>query len=287
MSELVRIAFDTLSFASVLVLLVLGLAVIVSMMGIFNLAQGELVMLGALVVYQVNAWNWPLWTGILFAPIVVGAIGLGLERTVIRRFYARPVAALLGTWALSLVIREAVRAYLGGVTQAVPKPVTGSISIAGADLSIWRLIIIAATAGALLATYLFLTRTRFGLVIRATLDNPLLAGASGVPTARIYSGTFAFGAALSGIAGAFIVPLQSLYPELGLDFLSQSFLAVMVGGTGTFIAPVLGAVLIGVPTGLLPFFLSTVIAEPLVFVVAIVVMRFRPHGLFGHGRGWL
>jgi branched-chain amino acid transport system permease protein len=287
MAELVRISFDTLSFVSVLVLLVLGLAVVVSMMGIFNLAQGEFVLLGGLVVFQIGAWGWPLWTGIVLAPLFVAAVGLVLERTVIRRFYARPVAALLGTWALSLVIREAVRAYLGGVAQAVPKPVTGSITVAGADLSLWRLIIIGATIGALLGVYLFLSRTRFGLVIRATLDNPLLAGSSGVPTARIYAGTFAFGAALSGIAGAFIVPLQALYPELGLDFLSQSFLAVMVGGTGSFIAPVIGATLIGVPMGLLPFFVSAVIAEPLVFLVAIVVMRLKPQGLFGRGHNWL
>ncbi|SDY95236.1 amino acid/amide ABC transporter membrane protein 1, HAAT family (TC 3.A.1.4.-) [Modestobacter sp. DSM 44400] len=282
--RLIASAFDVLSLTSILVLLVLGMGVIVSMMGIFNLAHGELVLLGALTVYLVDRASGLAWLGIIAAPILVGAVGYLLERTVIRRFYARPIAALLGTWALGLVIRELVRVGIGGVSKSVRAPLFGSVNIGGASLSSWRIVIIVATVAVMTLSYLFLVRTSLGLKVRATLDNPILAQASGIATNRVYAGTFAFGAALAGLAGALVVPLQSLYPELGVTFLMRSFLAVMVGGMGSFEAPILGAGLIGVPSGILPVYMSAVFSDMLVFVLAIVLMRLRPAGLFRRGR---
>ncbi len=282
--RLIAFAFDVLSLTSILVLLVLGMGVIVSMMGIFNLAHGELVLLGALTVYLVDSFSGLTWLGIIAAPILVGAVGYLLESTVIRRFYARPIAALLGTWALGLVIRELVRVGTGGVSKSVRAPLFGSVNIGGASLSSWRIVIIVATVAVMILSYLFLVRTSLGLRVRATLDNPTLAQASGIATNRVYAGTFAFGAALAGLAGALVVPLQSLYPELGVTFLMRSFLAVMVGGMGSFEAPILGAALIGVPSGILPVYMSAVFSDMLVFVLAIVLMRLRPAGLFRRGR---
>lgn len=282
--ELVRTTFDVLSLTSILVLLVLGMGVIVSMMGIFNLAHGELVLLGALTVYLADQAGISTWFGILAAPLIVGAVGLLLERTVIQRFYARPVAALLGTWALGLIIREFVRLGIGGVSKSVRAPLFGTMSIGGASLSLWRVFIVAVTVVVVVAAYVLLRRTSVGLRVRATLDNPALAKASGIRTRRVYAGTFAFGAALAGLAGALVVPLQSIYPELGVTFLMRSFLAVMIGGMGSFESPIVGAALIGVPSGFLPFHISAVFSDVLVFALAITLMRFRPEGLIGGGR---
>jgi branched-chain amino acid transport system permease protein len=220
----------------------------------------------------------------LAAPIVLGAIGLVLERTVIRRFYAAPIVAMLGTYALGLVIRETVRGLIGGLYLSIPEPVVGSYVVGGVQLSKWRLMIIIITALVMTVSYLSLTRTAFGLRVRASLENPALARASGISTDTIYAVTFAFGAALAGLAGALVVPIFSLFADLGIRFLIQGFLAVMLGGVGTFEGPVAGAGLIGTLSAALPWAVSPVLADVLVFVIAIVIVKLRPGGLINARR---
>ena len=221
---------------------------------------------------------------VLAAPFVLGAIGLVLERTVIRRFYAAPIVAMLGTYALGLVIRETVRGLIGGLYLSIPEPVVGSYVVGGVQLSKWRLMIIVITALVMTASYLLLTRTAFGLRVRAALENPALARASGISTDTIYAATFAFGAALAGLAGALVVPIFSLFADLGIRFLIQGFLAVMLGGVGTFEGPVAGAGVIGTLSAALPWAVSPVLADVLVFVIAIVIVKLRPGGLINARR---
>ena len=245
MDNLFVALFEILSFGAIVVLVVLGLGIIASMMGIFNFAQGEFVLLGAYVTYIVHSAGLPVWLGMLAAPFVVGALGLVLERTIVRRFYAAPIVAMLGTYALGLIIREIVRGLIGGLYLSVPEPIGGSVNIGTMHFSAWRLVIIVITALVMIGSYLLLARTAFGLRIRASLENPALARASGISTNAIYGATFAFGAALAGLAGALIVPVFSLFADLGLRFLIQGFVAVMVGGVGSFAGPVAGAGVIG------------------------------------------
>jgi branched-subunit amino acid ABC-type transport system permease component len=275
----IRTIFDVASATSVLVLLVLGMAVIVGMMRVFNLCQGELVLLGAIVAYLAHSWFGSVTLGILLAPVAVGAFGAGLERTVVRRFYANPAGALLATFAVGFLIRAIVLARMSTQAAPVPAPIGGTIAIGAAHVEAWRLVIMLVVIAAVAATYLAFTRTTLGLHVRATLDNDELAAASGISTAAMYTGTYAFGAALAGLAGAMIVPLQTLYPNLGLDHLIPMFIAVMVGGLGTLQGPLLGAVAIGIPTALLPTWVSAVFGQVLVIFVAIAFMRLRPAGL--------
>lgn len=277
--EVVRIIFDTLSVMAILVLLVLGMAVIVGMMRIFNLCQGELVMLGAVVAYLASVWFDSVVLGLILAPLVVGAFGSVLERLVIRRFYGSPAGALLATFALGFVIREVVRAMMTAQGAPVPAPLAGSFELLGASLSLWRLVIIVVTALLVVGAYLGLARSSVGLRVRATLDNRELAEATGISTSRMYAGTYAVGAGLAGLAGAMIVPGRILYPDIGLDNLIPMFIAVMVGGLGTIVGPLLGAVAIGVPFGLMPALINPVFAQVVVILGAIVFMRFRPAGL--------
>jgi branched-chain amino acid transport system permease protein len=284
MANLVVAVFEILSFGAIVVLVVLGLGVIASMMGIFNFAQGEFVLLGAYVTYLAYSLGLPVWLGMVAAPFVVGALGFVLERLIVRRFYAAPIVAMLGTYALGLIIREVVRTLIGGLYRSVPEPIAGSLDVGTMHFSSWRLAIVIITALVMVGSYLLLAHTTFGLRIRASLENPSLARASGISTSAIYGATFAFGAALAGLAGALIVPVFSLFADLGIRFLIQGFVAVMVGGVGSFAGPVAGAGVIGTLSAALPWVISPVVADVLVFVLAIAFIKFRPQGLMS-GKG--
>jgi branched-chain amino acid transport system permease protein len=279
MESVVAAIFEILSFGAIIVLVVLGLGIIASMMGIFNFAHGEFVLLGAYTVYLFQIWGLPISLGMVAAPLIVGALGFIVERTIIRRFYAAPIVAMLGTYALAVIIRESVRGLIGGLYHAVPEPLIGSIDVAGVHLSRWRVAIIVITILVMIGSQLLLKRTSFGLRVRAALENPALARASGISTNAIYAVTFAFGAALAGLAGALVVPVFSLFADLGVRFLIQGFLAVMLGGVGTFEGPVAGAGVVGVVSAALPWAVAPVLADVLVFVLAIVFIKFRPGGL--------
>jgi branched-chain amino acid transport system permease protein len=278
--ETAQTAFDILSLTSILVILVLGLGVIVGLMGVFNFAHGEMVLVGALVPYLIVQAGGSVWIGMLLAPFALAALGLFVERLVIRRLYDQPLTVLLVTWGLALSIREIVRTVLGTSARSVPYPLSGRLRIGGVILPEWRLVIVGCGIALVLGTYLALTRTAIGLRVRATLDDPDLARASGISPGRIYSFTFAFGAALAGLAGALLVPLTSLYAELGVNYLIRSFFAVMVGGIGSFGGSVAGAGFIGGTSGTLPLVMPNVLADVLVFVIAIVVLRLRPQGIW-------
>jgi branched-chain amino acid transport system permease protein len=280
----IKLVFDILAFTSVMVLIVLGLGVIASMMGIFNFAHGEFVLLGAYTVYLFHNHGLPVWSGIVAAPFVLASAGFVLERTIIRRFYANPIIAMLGTFAIGLVIREIVRGLLGGHYQTIPEPVSGFFSVSGIDFSIWRSVIIVTTLVVILFSWLFLARTSLGLQIRGVLENPMLARTCGISTAQLYALTFAFGSALAGLAGALIVPLYALSADIGIRFLVQAFLSVMLGGVGTFEGPVLGASVVGAMAAGLPWLVIPVLADPLVFVIALVIVKFRPQGFIGERR---
>jgi branched-chain amino acid transport system permease protein len=280
----VKLAFDLLAFISVMVLIVLGLGIIASMMGIFNFAHGEFVLLGAYTVYVFESSGLSAWAGIVAAPVVLALIGLLLERFVIRRFYAAPIIAMLGTYAIGLVIREIVRGLLGGHYKSISEPLPGVITLFGIDFSAWRTFIVLITICIIAATWLFLSRSSIGLQVRGSLENPNLARACGISTSKLYAFTFAFGAALAGLAGALIVPLYQLSADIGTRFLVQAFLSVMLGGVGTFEGPVLGAAAVGGMAAGLPWVVIPVLADPLVFVIALVIVKFRPQGFITQGR---
>ncbi|MBV9758079.1 MAG: branched-chain amino acid ABC transporter permease [Alphaproteobacteria bacterium] len=284
METAVNAVFEILSFSAIMVLIVVGLGVVASMMGIFNFAHGEFVLLGAYSTYLLHQHGLPVWLAMALAPLIVGLIGLAVERGVIRWFYARPLVAMLGTYALGVVIRETVRGLIGGLYLNVPAPVQGGFVVGGIAFAKWRVAIIVITVVVMLGSLLLLTRTTFGLRVRASLENPSLARVSGISTGTIYALTFTFGVALAGLAGALVVPIFSLFADLGLRFLIQGFLAVMLGGVGTLLGPILGAGAIGSLSAALPWVVTPVLADVLVFAIAIVAMKILPGGFLGGRR---
>ena len=284
MQSIVPFFFDVLAYSSIFVLVVLGLGVIASMMGIFNFAHGEFVLLGGYTVYVFQSNGMPVWAGMLAAPIVVGLIGLCLERVVIRRFYATPIVAMLGTYAIGLALRESVRSLLGGQFYSVTAPLVGSFTFGDISVSRWRTAVILITFAVMMGCYYLLTRTRLGLQVRAALENPALARASGISTSRVYAATFAFGTALAGLAGGLMVPIYAVSADMGVPFLIKSFLAVMLGGMGGFEGAIAGAALVGAGSAALPWVIKPVVADVLVFVIAIAIVKFRPEGLLSKWR---
>ena len=191
---------------------------------------------------------------------------------------------MLGTFAIGLVIREVVRGLLGGHYKSIEEPLAGAVTVGGLEFSIWRAVIIVTTLVVIGASWAFLTRTSMGLRIRGSLENPMLARACGISTARLYALTFAFGSALAGLAGALIVPLYQLSADIGIRFLVQAFLSVMLGGVGTFVGPVLGASVVGGMASGLPWIVPPVFADPFVFLIALAIVKFRPQGFIAQGR---
>jgi len=283
-TAVVPFLFDVIAYGAIFVLVVLGLGIIASMMGIFNFAHGEFVLLGAYTVYLLEQRSVPAWIAMICAPIAVGIFGLLLERAVIRRFYAAPVAAMLGTYAIGLALREGVRGLLGGQFYWVKAPLAGSFTLGDVSVSAWRTAVIVITVLTMVGCWLLLTRTKFGLQVRAALENPALARASGISTSRVYALTFALGAALAGLAGGLMAPIYSISADMGVPFLIKSFLAVMLGGGGGFEGAMAGAAFVGGTSAALPWFIKPVVADVVVFVVAIAIMKVRPQGLLSSGR---
>jgi urea transport system permease protein len=269
-----------LTLASVLALVAIGLAVIFGLMGVINLAHGEMFILGAYTVVAMHGVTGSVWWGVLAAPVVVGVIGWIIERTVIRLLYKRPLDTLVATWGLSILIREGLKIIFGGGSRNLPIPITGRISLGATSYPGYRVFLMFVAALLMVLVLWTFQRTEFGLKVKAVIQGREMAQSMGIDAGRLDQVVFALGAALAGFAGAVMTPLITLNPEVGLFFLARSFLVVIVGGVGSLLGTVMGALIIGPGEALLSFFTKPVIAQIVLFLLAIVVIRVRPTGLF-------
>jgi urea transport system permease protein len=270
-----------LSTAGILILVALGLAITFGLLGVINLAHGELFMLGAYTAVIVTDAGGSAWLGMALAPLAVGALGLVMERGVIKRLYVRPFDTLLATFAIGIILRETMTLWRGGRFERVPNPIQRQVEILGARYSMYRLFLMALGVLVLVGAALVLYRSRLGRNTRAAIEDREIAAAMGVDVRVTDSAMFALGAGLAGLAGAAISPLVSVEPNMGLPILASSFFVVILGGTGSLLGVAAGAALIGGGQALISWFADPVIAQILVFLLVIVVIRIRPRGLFG------
>lgn len=271
---------NTISFSMILILGALGLSVIFGLMGVINMAHGELFMLGAYAVVITQRNGGPVWLGIGLAPIFVGIIGLLIER-IVRKFYTRPLITLPVTWGLSIVIRQLIKLLVGVGNQTLSNPYSGTVNILGIPYPQYRITILLVTAIVFVFLLVIFQKTTFGLKCRAIIQNREMASSVGINVIRVDQWTFALGAALAGFAGAIMAPLVTIQPEMGQGFLAQSFLVVILGGVGNLFGTIGGALLVSGTRFLLSYFMRLTLAQIFVFVTAIMVMRLRPKGLFG------
>jgi urea ABC transporter permease protein UrtB len=268
---------------AILFLVSLGLVITFGLMGIINLAHGEFFMLGAYTVVVGTELGMPLVAMLVVTPFIVGAFGFALERTIIRRLYTRPLDTLLATWGLSLVIRQVVTIVLGAQQRGSDALFSGTVSILGVEYPMYRVFIMAMAVLVGAAYFFVIYRSDFGVKLRSVIENRDMATALGVDSRRVDALTFAGGAGVAALAGAIVSPLGTVNPNMGLPWLIDSFLVVIVGGESP-IGPVVGAVFVGGAESTLAFFIQPVTASMLVLVVAIVALRFRPQGLAGGRR---
>ena len=272
---------DASSYILVLVLIALGLMIVFGMMGVINMAHGELFMIGAYVMVLAQSHGIPFWIGVLIAPIVVGALGFLIEFLLIRHIYHRPLDTILATWGLSIALKQAIVLLFGPESQSVVAPISSSISFGDFSYPVYRLVIMALSAAIIGSTFWLFLKTDFGLMARAVIARPETASTLGINTRKMYRWSFIIGTALAGLAGALIAPTISVDPQMGLGYLIPGFLSILVGGAGPLAGVLVGGGAVGGTNSLLTVWISPVAAQIAVFILAILVIRLRPEGILG------
>ncbi|WP_375453835.1 branched-chain amino acid ABC transporter permease [uncultured Methylobacterium sp.] len=275
------LGFNVLTGIATLALITLGLGVIYGMMRIINLAHGEFMMLGAYTAVVAADAGVNIWVAMLvLPPLVVGLIGLVIERTVIRFLYGRMMDTMLATWGISLGLIGLITTLYGNVVRGVSTPV-GSFEIGRYGASLYSLVIVAAALAALGGMLALLRFTRFGLVLRATMQNPRMAAALGVSPDRIYMATFALGAGLAGLAGGVLAPISGVSPAMGAAYIARAFITVLGGGAAIITGTGLASSLFGSINELVAFKTTPVIGDVVLLVAAVLLIRVLPQGITG------
>ena len=285
-------AFYGISLASVLLLAALGLAITFGLMGIINMAHGELLMIGAYSTYVVQsafrqflpaALEWYVIAALPVAFVVSGAIGMALERSVIRWLYGRPLETLLATWGISLMLQQAVRSIFGAQNVEVSNPLwmSGGITVLGGVTLAWnRIVIVIFASLVVLLVWALLNRTRLGLFVRAVTQNRRMADCVGVPTGRVDMLTFGLGSGIAGLGGVALSQLGNVGPDLGQSYIVDSFMVVVLGGVGQLAGTIIAALGLGEANKFLEPVAGAVLAKIMILVVIVLFIQKRPQGLF-------
>ncbi|MDR3003520.1 MAG: urea ABC transporter permease subunit UrtB [Acidovorax sp.] len=286
-------AFNGISWFTILLLMSLGLAIVFGLMGVINMAHGELMAMGAYATYVTaevcERWLPQGWVAVyLFIAIPVAfavtfAAGYAIERGLVRFLYQRPLDTLLATWGLSLILQQTYRSIFGAQEVSVPLPDW----LAGAwepttmlQLPLNRLFIMALTAVVGVAVYALLYRTRWGLEVRAVMQNRPMASAVGVNTGRVDALTFALGSGLAGIAGSVFTMVGSTNPGTGQLYIVDAFIVVVFGGVQSLLGTALSGFTLAESQTVLEYVMSGSMARVSILLLVIVVLYFRPQGLF-------
>jgi len=291
-AENVGRAFSGLSLGSILLLGALGLAITYGVMGIINMAHGELLMVGAYATYGMqtlfrayfpDAIDWYLPAAIPVAFFAAAAVGVVMERTVIRWLYGRTLETLLATWGLSLVLIQTARVLFGAQNVEVSNPswMSGGIEVMPNLILPWnRIIIVGFAMFVLLLVWLLMNKTRLGMFVRAVTQNRPMAGCVGVPTSRIDTMAFALGAGIAGLGGVALSQISNVGPDMGQGYIVDSFMVVVVGGVGQLAGAVWAALGLGIFSKLLEGWAGAVIAKISILVCIIIFIQKRPQGIF-------
>ena len=285
--------FQGISLGSVLLLAALGLAITFGVMGVINMAHGEMIMLGAYSTFVVQElfraflpaglFDWYLAVAIPAAFLVAGIVGVVLEKGVIRWLYGRPLETLLATWGISLILQQLVRSIFGAPNKEVANPswMSGGLEVAGGFVLTYnRLYLIVFCFLVLGAMALLLRYTGFGLSVRAVTQNRPMASTMGIPTSRVDSLTFGLGSGLAGMAGVALSQIGNVSPNLGQLYIVDSFMVVVFGGVGNLAGTLVGAMTLGVVNKFLEPVAGAVLGKVVVMVAIILFIQRRPQGLF-------
>jgi urea transport system permease protein len=280
-----------ISLSSVLLLAAIGLAITFGVMGIINMAHGEMVMLGAYSTYVVQEvirqkapglFDWSLAIALPVAFLVAALVGLAIERLVIRHLYGRPLETLLATWGISLILQQAVRSIFGANNREVGNPswMSGAFELGGLTITWNRMWIVIFTLGVFFALLTLLKRSPIGLQMRAVTQNRRMASSMGIRTPWVDAMTFALGSGIAGIAGVALSQIDNVSPNLGQGYIIDSFMVVVFGGVGNLWGTLVGALSLGIVNKFLEPYAGAVLGKIIVLVLIILFIQKRPRGLF-------
>jgi branched-chain amino acid transport system permease protein len=271
------------ALGAVYALLAIGLSLIFGMLTVVNFAHGAFYMVGAFLGVYFLGLTGSFWFSLVLTPLAVGAIGLVTERFLVRPLYGRGIDyPLLLTFGLSYVLIEAMRVTFGieGVPISVPAELRGAVNLGFGMFPLYRLFLIAATAVVVLALWLFIEKTRYGLIIRAGSRDPEIVRVLGIDVARVWLIVFGIGTAIAGLSGILAAPTRAVNPEMGIPILAESFVVTVVGGMGSLPGAVIAGLLVGIVFSMTSLFAPD-LAELSIFVLMAVVLLIRPQGFFG------
>jgi urea transport system permease protein len=280
-----------ISLGSVLLLAAIGLAITFGTMGVINMAHGEMVMIGAYTTFVVQElirtyapglFGASLFIALPLAFLVAGAVGVLIERTVIRFLYGRPLETLLATWGLSLILQQTVRTIFGPTNREVGTPawMSGALEIGSLSLTYNRVAIVVFAAAVFVTLLLVLRYTPLGLYVRAVTQNRRMAGSMGIRTDRVDALAFGLGSGVAGIAGVALSQIDNVSPNLGQSYIIDSFMVVVFGGVGNLWGTLVGAMTLGVANKLLEPYAGAVLGKIVLLIAIILFIQRRPRGLF-------
>ncbi|KPC97372.1 urea ABC transporter permease subunit UrtB [Geobacillus thermocatenulatus] len=282
--------FNGLSVGSILLLIAIGLAITFGLMGVINMAHGELIMVGAYTTYVIQqffAHHAPQSAGMYFVIaipssfLIAAVLGWGLEKSLIRHLYHRPLDSLLATWGISLILQQTARLIFGAPNVAVVPPswLDGGIHLFGAVFPYKRLFILCLVLAIVFFLYMYLTKTRAGRRIQAVTMNRPMAACLGIATPKVDAYSFAIGSGLAGVAGCALTLLGPIGPTIGTYYIVDAFMVVILGGVGKLAGTMVGAFGIGLISTFVEYSTSATIAKVIVFVLIIAFLQWKPSGL--------
>lgn len=281
--EIMSLVVTGLSIASILLLVALGLAIIYGVTGVINLAHGELVMIGAYCAWALQTFfGIGLLASLPLIFLATALLGWIIDRIVISHLYNRPLDTILATWGIGVMAQQAIRLLAGGELRYVemPESMDRAVSLFGVETPLFRIFILALSVALFAFTWYLIFRTPLGLKLRAITQSREIASCFGINSNRIYGLTFAYGAGLAGLAGAVVSPLKSVAPEMGTTYVVDAFMVVVLGGVESLIGSVASAFIIGQSASTVAFYANDTIAKALVLLFIVILIRFRPQGLF-------
>ena len=273
-----------LSIGVAVVLMALGLTIIFGLLDVINMAHGEFYAIGAYAALALIGVGLPFWWALALTPLLMAAVGYATERALIQRVFHsrdRHTLTLLLTFGIAIILEDILKIVFGANPLRIEQPITGATEMFGLFFPNYRLFLMAVGAAVIAAVWVVVFRTRLGAMVRAAAFDRHMAASLGVPVSVVYAGTFAFGVALAGLSGVLLAPIYSVFPTMGRDFVLIAFSVVIIGGMGSIKGAVIAGLLLTQVQSISSLVISPVWSDPLLFGIMVLVLMWRPHGLFG------
>ena len=273
-----------LSIGVAVVLMALGLTIIFGLLDVINMAHGEFYAIGAYITVALIGLGMSFWWALALTPLLMAALGYVTERGLIQRVFHskdRHTLTLLLTFGVGIVLEDVLKIVFGANPMRVEAPITGATELVGLFFPNYRLFVMAVGGLLILAVWVLVFRTSLGAIVRAAAFDRHMSASLGVPISRVYAATFAFGVALAGISGVLLAPIYSVFPTMGRDFVLIAFSVVIIGGMGSIKGAVFAGLLLTQVQSISSLFISPVWNDPLLFGIMVLVLMWRPQGLYG------